>query len=334
VKLLCFAPVKDSRLLELVEFYREDIRILEGLGFEVVTETRTSAGARASADAVFAWWGGSSLPVVVASRARRRPCVVSGATGFRDRGDRTTRRVSRFALTVVASLFASRTLGVSELELRDLRRFGARRTMLSYHSVDVDYYRPGSRSETPSAATVAQMDAASISRKGIDLAIAATPLVRAQIPSFELDVIGPIAPDGAAWFDEARTRLDFTGVNLLGQLSREDKRVRLQNAWLYLQPSRYEAFGVSMVEAMACGAVPVHSACGALPEVVGGAGMQLAARTPEALAEAIVGLLADDARRRDLASRARARSLDFSREARAGKLAGVFAELGCLPVMT
>lgn len=332
MRILCFAPVNDPRLLELVEFYREDIRILQGLGCEVVTETRRRAGARAEADAVLAWWGGASLPVVIASRLRGRPCIVSGATGLRDRGDKLTRRVPRFALTAAASLFAQRTLAVSRYELDDLRRVGARRVALGYHSVDTEFYRPGSTSATPRAVTVAQLGSGSIVRKGIDLAVAATAIVRQAFPSFELDVVGPIPPDGAAWLEAARERLDFDGVNVLGELPRAAKRDVLQRGWLYVQASRYEAFGVAMVEAMACGAVPVHSAGGALPEVAGGVGV-MTRRTPEAVAEAIVEILSDEPRRLEMAARARMRALDFSREKRAALFSSVLGEIGCLPTM-
>ncbi len=319
----------DASVLELVEFYREDIRILEGLGFVVVTETNKRAAAAADADALFAWWGGSSLPVVMAFRFRGRAVVVSGATGFRDTGDRASRRIPRFALTVVSSLFANRTLAVSDFELADLRRFGARRTVLGYHSVDVDYYRAGDPAPSPRAVTVGQMNRNNIGRKGIDLAIAATALIRRDVPTYELDVVGPISDDGADWLEGARHRLDFTGVNVLGATPRDEKRALLQKAWVYLQPSRYEAFGVAMVEAMACGTVPVHSDGGALAEVAGDGGVCLSTRTTQDVAQAVVDLVGHENRRAELSARARARALDFARPARAAQLADIFAKLGC-----
>jgi glycosyltransferase involved in cell wall biosynthesis len=222
---------------------------------------------------------------------------------------------------------------VSRFELDDLRRVGARRIALGYHSVDTEFYRPAATSSsTPRAVTVAQLGSESIVRKGIDLAVAATAIVRQAFPSFELDVVGPIPPDGAAWLEAARERLNFDGVNVLGELPRAAKRDVLQRGWLYVQASRYEAFGVAMVEAMACGAVPVHSSGGALPEVAGGAGA-MSRRTPEGVAEAIVDLLSDEPRRQEMAARARTRALDFSREKRAALFSSVLSDIGCLPTM-
>jgi len=58
-----------------------------------------------------------------------------------------------------------------------------------------------------------------------------------------------------------------------------------------LVPSTYEGFGFPAAEAMACGIPVIASNGGALPEVVGDAGIVVPARDEYALAEAIRGLL-------------------------------------------
>ena len=68
-------------------------------------------------------------------------------------------------------------------------------------------------------------------------------------------------------------------------------------------PGWLEQFGRVVVEAMACGVPVVASDTGALPDVVGDAGLLVPPGDPEALATALKSLLEDDATRGELARR-------------------------------
>ena len=71
--------------------------------------------------------------------------------------------------------------------------------------------------------------------------------------------------------------------------------------------SEHEGFGVPVVEAMAAGLPVVAYDQGAVPEVLGDAGVLVASRDPYALADAIGRVLADPARRAALAEAGRRR---------------------------
>jgi glycosyltransferase involved in cell wall biosynthesis len=62
-------------------------------------------------------------------------------------------------------------------------------------------------------------------------------------------------------------------------------------ASLAVVPSLYEGFGLPAGEAMACGVPVISTSGGALPEVVGDAGVLIPSADSHALAEAIKGLL-------------------------------------------
>jgi glycosyltransferase involved in cell wall biosynthesis len=81
-------------------------------------------------------------------------------------------------------------------------------------------------------------------------------------------------------------------------------------------PSLYEAFGLTALEALACGAPTVVSSTGALPEVIGDAGM-LADPAPDALAETLERVLGDGelAARLRAAGPERARTMTWERTA-------------------
>lgn len=74
---------------------------------------------------------------------------------------------------------------------------------------------------------------------------------------------------------------------------------------LLVYPSAYDAFGMAVLEAMACGLPVVVSREAGSHEIVRDAGFVLAEQTPRALRSAIDALRTDGARRRSMARRAR-----------------------------
>ena len=81
-------------------------------------------------------------------------------------------------------------------------------------------------------------------------------------------------------------------------------------ATVFAHPSRMEAFGLAVAEAMATGCPVVAAHAGSLPEVVGDAGVLVPAGDPKALAGALRALLGDAEERRTLGHRARIRVLE------------------------
>ena len=104
--------------------------------------------------------------------------------------------------------------------------------------------------------------------------------------------------------------------------------VRLyRTATLLAVPSTYEGFGLPAAEAMSCGAPVVSTTAGALPEVVGDAGLLVPPADPAALAAAIAQLLDDPAKRAALGALARQRILEkFNWHGAAKRTADVYSE--------
>jgi glycosyltransferase involved in cell wall biosynthesis len=92
-------------------------------------------------------------------------------------------------------------------------------------------------------------------------------------------------------------------VEFPGPVSLEEKLGLMQSCTLYLQPSRFEGFGLAIAEAMACGAPVVTSRVGALPHVVGDAARYVNGEDPADIARGVVDLLRDDAARAALGRR-------------------------------
>ncbi|MHB8769760.1 MAG: glycosyltransferase family 4 protein [Syntrophales bacterium] len=88
----------------------------------------------------------------------------------------------------------------------------------------------------------------------------------------------------------------FTGRIANGEFARLYAR-----ATIAVVPSLYEGFGMPAGEAMACGVPVISTSGGALPEVVGDAGVLVPPADAEALRRAIIALLDDPSRREQLA---------------------------------
>ncbi|MFF2776679.1 glycosyltransferase [Streptomyces sp. NPDC058052] len=112
---------------------------------------------------------------------------------------------------------------------------------------------------------------------------------------------------------ERRARERGLPVRFLGHVADREALADLQAAAdLCLAPGPAETFGLSALEALACGTPAVVSASSALPEVVGTAGAA-AADTPAAFADAARGLLALPEAARRAAARARAERFSWDR---------------------
>jgi len=104
-------------------------------------------------------------------------------------------------------------------------------------------------------------------------------------------------------------------VRSLGQVPPDALEWLYHNATLVLMPSRYEGFGLPMLEAMACGAPVVAARSGALEEVAGGAAVLVDPLDPDAIA---AGLAEAIDRREELRPLGfeRARAFDWREVAR------------------
>lgn len=113
-------------------------------------------------------------------------------------------------------------------------------------------------------------------------------------------------------------------LRFIGWVREEDKPALYSAADLFVFPSRYEGFGLPVLEAMACGTTVVTTDASSLPELVGGAGVLVVPDDELALAQALAELMADDEKRRVLSGAAAERARTFTWERAAHQTAGVW----------
>ena len=151
-----------------------------------------------------------------------------------------------------------------------------------------------------------------------------TTLVERDARTPPLVLAGRATPDAAAWLDRL-SRAPLTGrVRHLGYVPDADREALYAGARLLVMPSRYEGFGIPVLEAMSAGVPVVAADRGALPEVLGDAGTLVDPDDTEALATGMQRVLTDDAFATACAQRGLGRARAFSWERSALTLHGAY----------
>jgi glycosyltransferase involved in cell wall biosynthesis len=107
---------------------------------------------------------------------------------------------------------------------------------------------------------------------------------------------------------------DGFGSDILfpGWIDQEDLPAVYSLADLYLYPSNLEAFPIPITEALACGTPIITSNVNGLEEIAGDAAVLVDPQDAEAISRALVQVLSDEDRRRELSARCLERSARFS----------------------
>ncbi|HWG57111.1 MAG TPA: glycosyltransferase family 4 protein [Gaiellaceae bacterium] len=162
-----------------------------------------------------------------------------------------------------------------------------------------------------------------VEQKGLDVAIDALPEVRRSHDA-HLVVLGE-GPLRQALLERARVRGVADAVHLPGRAG--DVAALLRRADVFVHPSRWEGFGLVLLEAMLAGVPIVATRVSAIPEIVvdGSTGMLVPPDDAVALAKAVDALLANASRAASSAEagRERARS-KFSVERMARRTAEIY----------
>lgn len=101
-------------------------------------------------------------------------------------------------------------------------------------------------------------------------------------------------------------------IKFIGYIEESDLPYLYSGARAYINPSLYEGFGLSILEAMACGTAVIAAASTALPEVVGNAGLLVDPHNPDSIAEGMATLISDDVIRERLIHQGLERASLFS----------------------
>ncbi len=211
--------------------------------------------------------------------------------------------------TVVRRLDAVTT--VSEHSRADIERYmqlPAARVELIPNGIDPDVFTPPESPRTRDADSILAITSADVPLKGLVPLLEALAKVRTERAA-RLTVVGTARPGGpTARAVESLGLRD--AVRFTGPVPEAELVALLQRAAVVAVPSLYVGFSLPAVEAMACAAPLVTTDAGALPEVVGTAGLRVRAGDVEELAAALRTVLDDPEMAARLGREGRHRVLD------------------------
>lgn len=155
-------------------------------------------------------------------------------------------------------------------------------------------------------------------RKNVSKLLAAYARARPRLGDTELVIAGTLPFEDTAFAPDPRRIADDLGIGehvlFTGWVSEEDKPALYSAAAVFAFPSRYEGFGLPVLEALACGTPAVVGAGSSLEEVVGEGGLVVAPDDDAAIADALIRLTVEPALRDGLARRGLSHARRFSWE--------------------
>ncbi|PLW84344.1 glycosyltransferase family 1 protein [Kineobactrum sediminis] len=200
---------------------------------------------------------------------------------------------------------------VSDCSRQDIARdFGLQPAgiALVHNGIDTEEFRPLPE-VTRNPRRLMATASADAPLKGLRYLLQAYAKLLQRYPDLELLLVSLPEPGGKT--ERLIARLGIADrIRFVSGISTADMVRYYAESSIAVVPSVYEGFGLPAGEAMACGVPVVSSDGGALPEVVGDAGVLVPARNADALAEAIAALLEDPLRRATLGLAGRQRILE------------------------
>lgn len=167
-----------------------------------------------------------------------------------------------------------------------------------------------------------------VADKGADSFVAACALALPRLPGWRAEMIGADrfgadSPD-TPFLRKLRPKADAAGVVMSGWKPHPEVLAAMASAAMVVVPSRWnEPFGLTALEAMACGTPLLCAPRGGLAELVGEAAIPINPEDPAAMADAMVELAQDKERWLELSAACRARAEAYRLPDAAARLAAL-----------
>ena len=240
----------------------------------------------ARSDLVFGWFASwhTFLPVLLARLLRKPAVMVIGGYdtacmpeigyGLQQRG--AMRVVSRWVMRHATHRITNSRYSRAEAE--GTAGIDPATVTVVYHGVPDPFGALPEGERERLALTIGIVDRRNVERKGLRAFVQAA----AHLPDVAFILAGRWDDDAAG----ALRDLAPPNVTLTGWVEQEILNEQMRRASVYVQASAHEGFGLSVAEAMLAGCIPVVTRAGALPEVVGDAGVVVGPE-PEAIADGV-----------------------------------------------
>jgi glycosyltransferase involved in cell wall biosynthesis len=190
---------------------------------------------------------------------------------------------------------------VSEFTKKDIAKefsLDENKFRVVHNGINNEYFYPVQNGTGPEN-TIIVTNSADIPLKGLNFLLEAVAQIRKKQP-VKLTVIGQPKKNGI--IENLVDKLGVSDiVHFTGRIANEEFADYYAKATVAVVPSLYEGFGLPAAEAMACGVPLISTSGGALPEVVGDAGIIVPPADASALAREIMFLFNNPDQRKKMA---------------------------------
>ncbi|MFQ5668878.1 MAG: glycosyltransferase family 4 protein, partial [Candidatus Binatia bacterium] len=211
----------------------------------------------------------------------------------------------------------------------DIRRRGVRASRLDIIPPGLDLQRYAANAGTPSSSPLLVYVGRLKHYKGIDIVLRALAQVRETVPGVRLAVVG--RGDDRTRLERLVCRLRLEdAVSFEGYVGEETKIQWLRQAWALVYPSPREGWGMSTVEAAACGTPVLASDAEGLRDAVreGSTGFLISHADVNAWAQRMAQILTDGQLRARMATAARQWAHQFDWDVRAEQMRTIVEQVG------
>jgi glycosyltransferase involved in cell wall biosynthesis len=216
---------------------------------------------------------------------------------------------------------AARIVTVSQYARQEIARelhLPLERIETVYNSIDTQFKAPVPAEQIAQARARYQLHVPYVlfvgtlqARKNIGALIRAFERLAPEMPDLQLVLAGGISGNSEAILRDVEQSPVAARIRMTGRVAYEDLPALYAGARVLVLPSKHEGFGLTMIEAMACGTPVVANNASCLPEVAGDAALLADADDAGAFAAAIRRAIEDEALRSDLIARGFQRAAQF-----------------------
>jgi glycosyltransferase involved in cell wall biosynthesis len=142
-------------------------------------------------------------------------------------------------------------------------------------------------------------------RKGLDVLINALAIVILKYPDVQLTVVGNPNNKIIKYYSDLASQVGVRdNINFAGHKNRQDLAILLWQSDCFILPSRQEALGIAILEAMAAGLPVIATKVGGIPEIIvdEAHGLLVDSDNPAELSDAMLRLIEDYSKRVALAA--------------------------------
>jgi len=252
-KVCFFAHVPDSEYFEICEFYNNDIRILQGLGFDTVLCNKVADLPFIKADWYYSWFYGWALFPMIMAKFRGKKHICCGNIHTGEGLGLSGWPFVKQLLMKTTMCYSDVSIFTSQTEVKRLDGYSPKKTKMIYHGIDFDRYHDKNNPRKGIVLSVTHLTKDSVQRKRLLDCLTAFSKVTENIPEAHYIICGSYG-DGLKNVKDKIHELSIgEKVTLKGRISVNEKISLLQSSKVYLQPTTCEGFGLALVEAQACG---------------------------------------------------------------------------------